>query len=88
MEIKLASGYYRSLKRFVKYNSINASNIKKALELFKKNPTHPSLHLEKLGGTKLWTIRIDRGNRIFFVWLDESTVILIDVDKHDKYRKY
>lgn len=88
MEIKLASSYFRSLRKFVKNNKTNSSNVKKALKLFKENPKHPSLHLEKLGGSKLWTIRIDQRNRIFFSWIDESTVLLIDVDKHDKYRKY
>ena len=60
----------------------------KTINKFVHNPIHPSLHLEKLGGTKLWTIRIDRGNRIFFTWVDEKKALLIDIGKHDKYRKY
>ncbi|OGD87917.1 hypothetical protein A2870_04000 [Candidatus Curtissbacteria bacterium RIFCSPHIGHO2_01_FULL_41_11] len=88
MEIKLSSSYYRALRKFVKNNKINASNLKKALKLFEENPSHPSLRLEKLSGSKVWTIRIDKSNRIFFVWVSKTIVLLIDIDKHDKYRRY
>ena len=60
----------------------------KAVSLFVKNPKHPSLNLEKLKGSTVWTIRIDKGNRIFCKWIDESTAIFIDIGEHDKYRKY
>ena len=88
MEIKLSSSYYRALRKFVKNNKINASNLKKALKLFEENPSHPSLRLEKLSGSEVWTIRIDKSNRIFFVWVSKTIVLLIDIDKHDKYRRY
>lgn len=87
MEIQLSSVYYRSLKQFVKNNKTNAQNVKKALSILKNNPTHPSLNLEKLGGTKIWTIRVDKGNRIFFC-IRKNIALLIDVGKHDKYRRY
>lgn len=88
MQIKLSTGYHRSLKGFVKNNKGNAESTKKALKLFKENPKHPSLRLEKLGGSKIWTIRIDKGNRIFLSWIDKSTALFLDIGKHDKYRRY
>lgn len=88
MQIKLSVLYFRSLKGFVKNNKRNAENTQKALKIFKENPRHPSLNLEKLGGTKLYTIRIDKGNRIFFSWIEKEKALLIDIGKHDKYRKY
>lgn len=88
MHIKLSSSYYRALRNFVKGNKRSALSVKKAIELLKQNPNHPSLHLEKLSGSKVWTIRIDKGNRIFLSWIDKSAVLLIDIGKHDKYRKY
>ncbi len=88
MQIKLSTNYYRALQKFVKGNKRNAINVKKAIKLFKNNPKHPSLNLEKLHGKQFWTIRIDRGNRIFFSWIDKSTALLLDIGKHDKYRKY
>ena len=60
----------------------------KAISLFVKNPKHPSLNLEKLKGSQFWTIRIDKGNRIFFIWKDKETALFIDIGKHDKYRRY
>lgn len=88
MQIQLSASYYRALKSFVKNNKKNAENIKKALKLLKENQHHPSLNLEKLRGSKIWTIRIDKSNRIFFFWGDSRVIILIDIGKHDKYRKY
>ena len=88
MYIKLSASYYRALSKFVKGNKRNAIVIKKTLELFKRDPSYPSLNLEKLIGSKVWTIRIDRGNRIFFSWIDKETALFIDIGKHDKYRSY
>ena len=88
MQIKLSASYYRALKNFVKNNKRNAENIKKALKLLKENQHHPSLNLEKLKGSHIWTIRIDRGNRIFFSWINKTTALFLDIGKHDKYRRY
>lgn len=60
----------------------------KTITLFVKNPKHPSLKLEKLKGSSSWTIRIDKGNRIFLTWIDKTTALFIDIGSHDKYRKY
>lgn len=88
MHILLSASYFRALKKFVKNNRRNAESIKKSEKLFKENPRHPSLHLEKLVGTKVYSIRIDKGNRIFFYWIDKFTTLFIDIGKHDKYRRY
>lgn len=88
MNVDLSPNYLRSLKNFVKNNERNAEKIKKATTLFRHNPKHPGLNLEKLTGSSIWTIRIDKGNRIFFYWIDQSTVLFIDIGKHDKYRRY
>ena len=88
MQIQLSASYYRALRSFVKNNKKNAENIKKALKLFKENPRHPSLNLEKLKGSSIWTIRIDKSNRIFFSWINKTTALFLDIGKHDKYRRY
>lgn len=80
--------YLTARKKFLKSSSKLADKTIKAISLFTENPQYPSLNLEKLQGTKIWTIRIDQGNRIFFFWIDESRVLFIDIGKHDKYRKY
>ena len=80
--------YERERDKFVKNNPENANALIKTLDKFSNNPSYPSLNLEKLGGTKIWTIRINKGNRIFFSWINESTALFIDIGKHDKYRRY
>lgn len=80
--------YLAARKKFLKNNSKLLEKTIKVISLFVKNPQHPSLHLEKLTGTKVWTMRIDKGNRIFFYWIEESKALFIDIGKHDKYRRY
>lgn len=68
MYITLSANYYHALKKFVANNKKNAQAIKKALTLFKENPNHPSLNLEKLQNTKgVYTIRLNKSDRIFFL---------------------
>lgn len=75
-------------KRFVKHNLLRAESIIKALTLFVKNHKHPSLHIEKLKGSSIWSMRLSEGNRLFFLWINENTVMLVDVGQHDKYKNY
>lgn len=63
------SRYERERNKFVKNDIKRANALIKTLNKFTFNPTHPSLNLEKLGGSKIWTIRIDKGNRIFLSWI-------------------
>lgn len=86
--IEYSPRYLVSRKKFLKNNSKLIKSTIKAISLFVTNPEHTSLNLEKLKGTKIWTIRIDKGNRIFFYWIADSTALFIDIGKHDKYRKY
>lgn len=88
IKIQYSSRYLSSRKKFLKNNLDLLNKTIKVVSLFVKNPKHPSLNLEKLKGSTVWTIRIDKGNRIFFKWIDESMAIFIDIGKHDKYRKY
>lgn len=80
--------FLRSKKKFVKNDSIKSENFIKTVEFFVKNPNHPSLNLEKLSVSNIWTIRLSKGNRIFFTWKNKSTGIFIDIGPHDKYRRY
>lgn len=88
IKIQYSPRYLSSRKKFLKNNLEVLDKTIKAISLFVKDPKHPSLNLEKLKGTSVWTIRIDRGNRIFLSWTDKTTAIFLDIGKHDKYRKY
>ncbi|MBI2338035.1 hypothetical protein HYU95_02525 [Candidatus Daviesbacteria bacterium] len=86
--ISYSQQYLAARKKFLKNNSKLANKTIRTILLFVQNPQYPSLNLEKLKGSKVWTIRIDKSNRIFFYWIDESKALFIDIGKHDKYRKY
>ncbi len=86
--LQYSSQYLTERKKFLKNNKNLLNQTVKCLKQFSTNPQHPSLNLEKLSGSKIWTIRIDRSNRIFLHYIDENTALLIDIGKHDKYRKY
>lgn len=76
-------------KKYLKNNPKRFAEYKKVAALFLLNPAHPSLNLERLINTKgVYTIRLNRGDRIFFIWKEENTAVFIDIGKHDKYRKY
>ena len=88
VKIQYSAKYLASRKKFLKNNRSLLNKTIKTISLFVSNPKHPSLNLEKLKGSKYWTIRIDQANRIFFYWINESTAIFMDIGKHDKYRQY
>ena len=88
VKLQLSNRYQHEAKHFVNKNKTNLDAIKKTLRLFLQNPSHPSLKMEKLKGSLYWTIRISLSNRIFFIWIDKKTALLIDIGQHDKYRKF
>lgn len=91
LKIKLEySQYFLSeRKKYIKNNHERFEDYKKAVTLFLSNPLHPGLNIEKLKNAKsVYTIRLSRSDRIFFIWKEENTALFIDIGKHDKYRKY
>jgi len=86
--IQYSSRYLSSRKKFLKNNTQLLNKTIKTISLFASNPKHPSLRIEKLKGSPVWTVRIDKGNRIFFSWINEKTALFIDIGQHDKYRRY
>ena len=57
----------------------------KQVEVFRTNPTHPSLHTEKLEpkGKQVWSFRIDRSYRVIFRFIDGQTALFLTVGAHD-----
>ena len=73
------------------YKYINKHGLKKkwqkAVELFDKDPSHPSLHTELLKPKHrfIYSFRIDKKYRALFIVKDEELVEVIAITKH--YRK-
>lgn len=88
-KLEYSSYFLNERKKYVKNSPQRFEDYKKAVTLFVSNPTHPSLNLEKLQNTKgIYTIRLNKGDRIFFVWKKENMALFIDIGKHDKYRRH
>ena len=87
--LEYSNYFLNERKKYVKNNQQRFKDYKKAITFFVSNPTHPSLNLEKLKNTKgIYTLRLNKGDRIFFVWKKENAALFIDIGKHDKYRKH
>ena len=84
-ELLTSSKFKRELDKFVKNNKLRANAVKKTFKLFINNPQSPGLNIEKITN-EVWTIRIDKAHRIFFTFVDDQKILLIDMGKHDKYR--
>jgi len=86
--VRLTPRFESARRKFVRHNVKMSQQIQDALMRFSQNPQHPSLRLEKLQGSGTWTIRVDRGNRLFFTWSDSGdTAIFFLVGPHDAYKK-
>lgn len=86
--VTLTEQFYRARKTFTKRSRQKEDQLRQAFAYFSKNPKHPSLYLEKLSGQEMWTIRVDKGNRLFFIWSNEGdTAIFFYIGSHDAYKK-
>lgn len=89
IKLEYSRHFLSERRKYVKNNLQRFEDYKKAARLFVSNPLYPSLNIEKLRNTKeIYTIRLNRSDRIFFIWKEEGTAVFIDIGKHDKYRRY
>jgi mRNA-degrading endonuclease RelE of RelBE toxin-antitoxin system len=89
LKLEYSSHFLSERKKYVKNSLQRFTSYKKTITIFASNPNHSSLNVEKLRNAKgVYTIRLSRSDRIFFVWKEENTVLFIDIGKHDKYRRF
>lgn len=88
IRIEISSRFKKEHKKFIKNNTARKKAVASALRLLLSNPLHPSLHKEKLKGSNYWSMRIDLANRIFFIFTEKNSILLIDIGPHDRYKKY
>lgn len=62
----------------------------KKSDLFKNNPFHPSLRVEKLHPKKfnVWSFRIDKDHRIVFKFVEKNLVEFMFVGHHNDIYDY
>jgi len=85
-KLRLSSHFLRAHRKYIKNNKKNNEAVKEALRTLVENPRHPGLNIEKLINSDVWSIRLSRGDRIFFTWINKDTALLLDIGKHDKYK--
>jgi len=78
------------LKSFEMFSPKRQEIILSKIDLLAENPDHPSLRTEKLyKGTKKRTRASSISMDIRLIWeLENNTIKLLDVGKHDIYREY
>jgi addiction module RelE/StbE family toxin len=86
MKIYLSANYLKAHKKIVKKNPQLNKTIKNKLQVFLKNPNHPSLKLHKLKGKKidLWSLTIKPDLKIIFIYYKNSEIILTDIGSHNQ----
>lgn len=74
---------YRDLPKSIKKKA------EKQEELFRQNPFHSSLRIEKIEpkGREVWSFRIDKRYRIIFRFINGNKVLFLTVGPHDWIHK-
>lgn len=85
MIIKQSPDFVKKLKKLISKNSLLQIKIRSKLKLFSLNKNHNSLRLHKIksSGVEMWSISVDMGLRIMFVYRDYG-ILLIDIGGHDE----
>ncbi len=88
MQFKFSSKAKKELRRIKNTDSNLYKRIEKHLDLFIKNPKHPSLRIHKLSGElkNVWSLSISRSIRMIYV-SDEKGIYFTDIGTHDQVYK-
>ena len=76
---------HSEIKEYLKKRRLE-KKFEKQKRLFEKNPFHPGLKTELLEPRKMriWSFRINRRYRAIFIFIEEDTIEIIDVNDHYK----
>lgn len=85
-KIQYSSRFLRAFKTF-KFTALKEV-IRARIAIFEEDCFDPRLKTHKLKGSHHgeWSFSITESHRILFVFHEENTVELLDVDDHDIYR--
>ena len=85
MVIKQSPDFIKKLNKLTNKNFRLEIKIESKLKLFLLNKNHNSLRLHKIksGGVDMWSISVDMGLRIMFVYRDYG-ILLITIGSHDE----
>lgn len=85
MVIKQSPDFVKKLNKLTNKNSRLKIKIESKLELFLLSKNHNSLRLHKIKSDSVdtWSISVDMGLRIMFVYRNYG-ILLIDIGNHDE----
>lgn len=88
MLIKIDKDLEKELLSIRKKDQKLYRRIEKQIDLFTKNPNHPSLRLHKLTGKldNMWSISIDKSIRMVFLFIADKA-LFVDIGTHDEVYK-
>lgn len=88
MRIRISDELAKELAKIKKRDQKLAKQVQKQLEIFSKNPKHPSLRLHKLEGElkNLWSISITKSIRLTYL-LEDDEAYLVDIGTHEQVYK-
>jgi addiction module RelE/StbE family toxin len=88
MQIKIDKDLEKELLSIRKKDQKLYRRIEKQIDLFTKNPNHPSLRLHKLTGKleNMWSISIDKSIRMVFLYIADKA-LFVDIGTHDEVYK-
>ena len=71
------------IEKYLRKRNLEKKFVKQK-KLFEENPFHPSLKTELLEPRKMkiWSFRIDRKYRAFFIFREKDMVEIIDINNH------
>ena len=74
---------HSEIEKYLKERKLE-EKFKKQKEFFEQNPFYPSLNTELLEPKKMriWSFRIDRKYRAIFIFLENNSVEIIDINNH------
>lgn len=77
------------IKKFEKLQPGLKIKFKERRNLFLENSTHPLLNNHALGGDRLgqWSINITGDWRALYEFMDENTILFVDIDTHSNLYK-
>lgn len=88
MQIKFSSDAKKELRKIRKKDSKLYKKVEKQLDLFIRNPKHPSLRIHKLTGDlkNTWSLSINKSIRMTYV-SDKKGIYFTDIGTHDQVYK-
>ena len=86
IEISWDQGFKRIYRKKVKNDDELKNRFWSAVEIFVKDPFHPSLRTHKLTGKLegLWAFSVSYDCRVIFKFLSKTEILLIDIGGHDE----